>query len=515
MTAAHLHSVPEEPSRVVGYVRVSMSREEMISPSLQRAAIEEYCRRKEYILEEVIEDLDATGRSFARKGVQKAIEMVENSGIDVIVCWKFSRFGRNRLGWATNLDRVESVGGRLESATEDVDTSTSTGRFSRGMFAEIASWESERIGDIWRETHQNRIKNGLPHTGRPRFGYVYHRAVNAVKNCPQGCRKGECETGFQLDPETAPIVEEMYRRYLRGESMIAIAVWLNSRAIRTMRGNTWSQVAVRIFLDTGFAAGLLRVHDKACRCKTSDLCERSMYVPGAHEAIIDAEAWEAFRRERKRRATLPPRSHSPKYAVTGLVKCGRCGSKMGVTSPGGRVMACGKYVRSRECPGSWLSRAPLERMLLAWVGDVAAADVTKKAALMTARSTARTSATSDRKRLLREAQSLSTSLKNLTMDRVKGLVPQEAYIEVRDELVGQQQIVNEALDALAAERDQLTDPPVPVARDLMKRWHTLPPAVRRGLLAKLIKQVTVTSHGKGVVDVEVTTTWGEVVQLRR
>ncbi|MEV5711242.1 recombinase family protein [Actinoallomurus sp. NPDC052274] len=520
MTAARLHAVPDEPPRVVGYVRVSTAREEMISPELQRAAIEDYCRRRGYILDEIIEDLDATGRNFTRKGVQKAIERVENAGIAVVVVWKFSRFGRDRLGWATNLDRVESAGGRLESATEDVDTSTSTGRFSRGMFAEIAAWESERIGDGWKEAHQNRLQNGLPHTGRPRFGYDYHRATNASVACPQGCGRGECETGYRMNPETGAAVEEMYARFLRGESYLKIAVWLNSRALYTTGGKPWTDRVVRRFLDTGFPAGFLRVHDKACRCKTPQTCDRNTFYPGAQEPIINAKTWEAYRRDRKRRANLPPRVNTPTYATSGLVKCGRCGSGMTahtithhkVKKPG-YMLQCGKYHRSRECEGAWIARPRLEAMILGWVKKVAAADVTAKAALMTARSAARTTAAAERKRLLREAQGLAKALTNLTMDRAKGLVPETAYADARDELLQQQQTVNDALDRLADERDQLTDPPVPVARDLMKRWPTLPPAVRRDLLAKLIKQVTVISHGNGVADVKLITTWGEVVSL--
>lgn len=521
MTAARLHAVPEEPLRAIGYVRVSMAKEEMISPEVQRAAIEDYCRRRSYVLGEVIEDLDETGRNFTRKGVQKAIGLVESGDADAVIVWKFSRFGRNRLGWATNLDRVESAGGRLESATEEVDTSTSTGRFSRGMLAEVAAWESERIGDGWKEAHERRVRNGLPHSGRPRFGYDYHRATHAGKQCPHGCDVGQCDTGYQINPEIGPVVAEMYDRYLRGESCLKIAVWLNDRAIRTTLGKAWDDRNVRRFLDTGFAAGLVRTHDKACRCKTPQTCDRSIFHQGTHEPIISAKTWEAYRRNRKRRANLPARVESPVYPTTGLVKCGRCDSGMsahttmshGKKIPGG-MLQCGRYHRSRECQGAWIARPRLERMILDWVGKVAAADVNAKAAVMTARAAARTTAATDRRRLLREAEGLAKALTNLTMDRARGLVPESAYAEARDELLKQQETVSAALDRLADERDRLKDPPVPVARDLLKRWPTLPPAVRRDLLAKLVKQVTVISHGKGRVDVELTTTWGEVVSLQ-
>ncbi|KAB2341883.1 recombinase family protein [Actinomadura rudentiformis] len=520
MNTARLHAVPEEPPRVVGYVRVSTAREEMISPELQRAAIEDYCTRRGYILDEVIEDLDATGRNFTRKGVQKAIERVENSGAAVVVVWKFSRFGRDRKGWAINLDRVESVGGRLESATEDVDASTSTGRFTRGMLSEIAAWESERIGDQWREAHERRVKMGLPHDGRDRFGYLYHRRATAAVSCAQGCALGECEPGYVIDPETAPFAAEMYERYNGGQSHRAIAIWLNSQGIKTTVDKWWTDRTVRKYLATGFAAGKIRVHDRVCKCKSPQTCERNAYLPGAHKPIIDEKVWEFFQRNRNRRAKLAPRVETPVYPLSGLLLCGRCDGPLnchGIKHHGvykqGYMYYCARYHRARLCEGTWIARPRLESLILDWIEEVAAVDVNTKAELMTARAAARTAADAGRKRLLREGQQLAKALTQLTVDRAKGLVPEAAYREARDELVADQERVQNALESLADEKDRLADPPVRVARDLVKRWPTLPPAVRRDLLSKLVKQVTVTSHGQGTADVELLTTWGEVVSL--
>jgi DNA invertase Pin-like site-specific DNA recombinase len=107
--------------------------------------------------------------------VQAAIAAVERGEADEVVCWKFSRFGRHRHGWALNLHRIESVGGALYSATEDVDPFTSTGRFTRGMLAEIAAWESERAGEQWQEALALRIEAGLPKNGRAAGGAGYAR----------------------------------------------------------------------------------------------------------------------------------------------------------------------------------------------------------------------------------------------------------------------------------------------------------------------------------------------------
>lgn len=71
------------------------------------------------------------------------------------------------------------------------------------MMIEIAAYESERAGDQWREAHERRVRNGRPHRGKNRFGYAYD---------PE-------EKLYVPDPVTAPIVRDLYLRYVNGESI--------------------------------------------------------------------------------------------------------------------------------------------------------------------------------------------------------------------------------------------------------------------------------------------------------
>jgi site-specific DNA recombinase len=92
----------------------------------------------------VLEDLDLSGRFWQNRQFDAAISMLEAGDSDAIVVWRWSRVARNRLDWAVAVDRVGSVGGRLESATEPFDVTTATGRFARGMLAEFAAGNAAR-----------------------------------------------------------------------------------------------------------------------------------------------------------------------------------------------------------------------------------------------------------------------------------------------------------------------------------------------------------------------------------
>ncbi|HEY2644565.1 MAG TPA: recombinase family protein, partial [Galbitalea sp.] len=150
------------PPRAILYLRQSTYREESISLELQEFEGRAYAARNGYEVVGVEGDPGISGRTWNRPAVQRVMKMIDDGDADVIVLWKWSRLSRSRLDWAVAADRVESAGGRIESATEPIDATTSTGRFARGMMTEFAAFESERIGDVWRESHARRIRNGLP-----------------------------------------------------------------------------------------------------------------------------------------------------------------------------------------------------------------------------------------------------------------------------------------------------------------------------------------------------------------
>lgn len=142
--ARNLRAVTDTPPRAVIYVRQSTHKEESISLELQETACREYCIRMGYVVVEVIPDPGITGRTWIKRaGVQKAMACVENGDAEIIVLWRWSRLSRRRLHWAVATDRIETIGGRIESATEPVDTATAAGKFARGMLGEVAAFESE------------------------------------------------------------------------------------------------------------------------------------------------------------------------------------------------------------------------------------------------------------------------------------------------------------------------------------------------------------------------------------
>ena len=86
------------------------------------------------------------------------------------------------------------------------------------------------------------------------------------------------EQHYQPDPEKAPLVIEMFRRYAGGESITDIVEDLNARGIRTSKGNRFNKNSLaRIF---------------ANRRYIGEYSYKEIVVPNAIPAIVSKDIFE-------------------------------------------------------------------------------------------------------------------------------------------------------------------------------------------------------------------------------
>jgi site-specific DNA recombinase len=494
------------PIPAIGYVRVSMMREEAISPQTQRAAIEACAARKGYAVVAWAEDLDVSGRNFKRK-IMSLIARVKAGEAEAIIVWKFSRFGRQRKGNNLYIAELEEAGGRLVSATEDVDASTATGKFQRGVLLEVAAYESDRAGEIWAETYGWRVREGLPPFGRPRFGYRLEGRVRDEDD-PHRTRhvRGTAERYVPALAAGSEALASAYRAYIGGSGFHVIAGQLNAAGWQTAYGGRWRAQGVMDVLDSGFGAGLLRLHDPACRCKRKTSCPRRAWVRGAHEPVIDAGEWEAYRRRREEVTALPPRSREARYPVTGLVRCGHCRAAMvpsGYGSGGAALFTCSRRRQYGDCEGKpslSVSRITdaVREIVTEWAQDIdaAAIDAVRVAGQRDASAEiARLEDVLDRcdRRLVKHALDRSADVDGLVGDDVW----KQAAVILRAER-------DEAAADLAAARRALARGPsadvIPALKGLAADWDLLAPAALNRVLRGMVRRIVVYRDGEKTRD---------------
>jgi DNA invertase Pin-like site-specific DNA recombinase len=442
--------------RAVLYLRQSTFKEESISLELQETAGRTHAKQHGYEVVAVEKDPGISGRTFKRPGVARVMEMIERKEADVIVLWKWSRLSRSRLDWAVAADKVETLGGRIESATEPIDVSTSTGRFARGMLTEFAAFESERIGETWKEAHARRIRNGLPHHGLPRFGYNYSKT-----------------DGYTVDPDAGPVLREMYLRFIRGATIRELGDYAASQGFDKDGG--WRIDNTRRMLDRGFGAGYLFI------AKTG-------LVKGAHEPVITEAEWAAYRARRDSRGGRP-RAEASDYAYSGLVRC-YCGSRMAgatVARPNGR-----KYPRyiclDAQQKGNHervsISDRHVEKAVLKWLQGIAA-DLDANASAVEPK---RAQPNIERKKaqIMAEMSKNATRLDNLTLQMLDGNVDPDVYTRLMEKLKEEKAALESRHRLLEVNSTVQPAAAVPL---LLEGWQSRPARRKREVLASLVSKI--------------------------
>lgn len=458
-----LRPVPDSPPRAVLYLRQSTYREESISLELQETAGRDYCARQGYQVIDVLADPGISGRTWKRPSVQRAMSMLEEREADVIVLWRWSRLSRSRKDWALAADRADVAGGRIESATEPNDVSAA-GRFARGVMTELAAFESERIGEQWKEVQGSRVARGLPPGGKLPWGWRWG---------PGGA--------VEVDGDRGAVIADAYDRYLAGAGGRLLADWLNAEGWKPMHRDRWNSSTIVECLASPVHAGLI-VH-------------RGEALPGAHEGVVNEATWRAFGRERARRAAS--REARRKYLLSGIATCAACGSPM-------RGFSINHHPRQ---PGAWLAyrcvsegRGPHEGLgqwsialdfveagFLDWLREVADRVDEVDARIAASRDGGRAEA----HRLAREVAALDRQMTALTVQLAADVVPVGAYEAARDDIMGRRERLAELLaDAEAAIRDAPGDPRG-LARTMLTDWEEIDVESQRALIRQLVVRVDV------------------------
>lgn len=460
----------EKKPRAVLYLRQSTYREESISLDLQEIAGRDYCKQQGYRVIAVEADPGISGRTWNRPAVQRVMSMVEDKKADVIVLWKWSRLSRSRRDWALAVDKVELAGGRIESATEPLDVATSTGRLARGLMVEFAAFESERIGDVWREAHQRRIRAGKPANGKARWGYLYNKE----------------EQLHYPDPQVAPIVKETFERYIAGESIYSLVRWLNEKGVTTAPGygrsdslRQWSDRILRRTLSNGFQAGFFTAN--------GELHE------GVHEPIIDRATWELFNERMKSRST-PGQKPRSQYLLSGLLRCAKCGHTMtaGQFGRDGSVKyRCKGASDYRLHDGSYIMAPYVERLVLEWLEERSIENEPLQV---------QPDVSSEIKTKVAELSAINARLLKLSQDLVSDLMPTDIYQVLISEATSERQRLETELQSIrvASRRPEASK----LASDLMADWDILPVWGRREILKDLIQEIRVTTgRPRGIVEI--------------
>ncbi|GAB4050177.1 recombinase family protein [Catellatospora paridis] len=479
--------------KAVAYIRVSavMGREEMISPELQMFEIETFAKRNGLDIVHRVEDIDRSGRSFTKRRIDELIAGIESSQWKYVILWKWSRWGRNLQQSLLYLAITEQAGGVVRAATEDFDPTTSVGRFTRDQMLLIAELQSNQMGDSWKEAHSKRRRDGLPHTTQKRLGYTYNR-----------------ETGYIVQEDEAELVRDAYKQYVSGKSLVSLAAKWNARGLRTTQNKLWTDTSIRLMLDNGFAAGLIRERSDTQAGRRPEHFDR--WRRGAHRPIISEGVWKAYQRRRAETARLPVRHRRATHAFSALLVCGHeaCGRPMIAVKSGRKNYlnwSC-KYAKDTKVhPSNTISNARLESAVMEWIERESTnnGDVDEEAGRF-----ARADATAiEVGRLRGELSRLVMKRKRLLAAYTDGAVDEEDYKEQREEI---KLAISATSAELDAEEERLTTEgadPLPAFRTIRDEWGRFTTEERHHALKAVLHRIVIQPGPFGPEKVQPVTRW--------
>lgn len=290
----------------ITYYRYSSHRQGEQSIEGQRDAAERWARQNGYTIVKEYADREQTGRNDDREQFQLMLRELDRLHPDALILWKVDRMGRNKEEIAFNKYRCKRAGVKVVYTAENIP-STPEGVILESVLEGMAEYFSLQLS-------QN-VRRGM------RMSATKCQSTGGTH--PLGYRLG-ADKCFEIDPNAAAIVRQVFERYVAGESQPEIVDALNAQGLRTAVGRPFNHNSLRKILQNEKYIGVYTYNNGEVR------------VEGGIPAIIEPALFYKAQRimESNRRAPSHFHKNRADYILTDKLFCGRCGDKM--------IGACGR-----------------------------------------------------------------------------------------------------------------------------------------------------------------------------
>ncbi len=305
----------------------------------QRRECEEYAKAHDINIIGEYADRHISGKSTdGREQFQQMIKDSSTGRFDAVILYKIDRFARNRYDSAIYKARLKKNGVKVLYAKEAIPDGPE-GIILESLLEGMAEYYSAELAQ--------KIRRGMKESAIKCHATGGYQAL--------GYKVAKDKT-FIVDEDEAPIVQKIFAMFDEGQTTAAICEDLNAMGCRTSRGAVWNKNSLRTILRNEKYIGVY--------------ASQGIRVEGGVPAIIDRALFDRVQSRIAANYRAPGRYKAhEKYALSGKLYCGLCGSGMIGLSAHSKTGAihyyygCTKRAREKACDKQNIRRDVLDALV--------------------------------------------------------------------------------------------------------------------------------------------------------
>ncbi len=358
------------------YARVSTSKqvEKDLSIPDQVNQMRAWCQAQGHSVATEYVEAGASATDDRRPVFQRMIAeaAVVPSPFDAIVVHSLSRFFRDSVEFGLYERNLKRCGVRVVSITQQTSDDPS-GEMIRRIFSVFDEYQSKENGKHTLRAMRENARQGFFNGSRPPFGYL---AVDVQRSGNKGRKKQ-----LEVDGPEAVVVHRVFKLYRDGDrgrdlGLYGIAAHLNEQGL-LVRGHQWNKGRVhnvltnRAYIGEHYFNKWEKRGGAVRRLKPQEEWVRIKVEPIVADDLFTAVQEKLTSRSPER---VPPRVVNCPTLLTGLLKCGVCGSGMTLaTGKGGkyRYYKCAsRIIKGKDtCTSDNLPTEQVDRLILSSLAD--------------------------------------------------------------------------------------------------------------------------------------------------
>lgn len=211
----------------------------------QKNSLNRFADREEMVIVDIYEDAGKSGKFIeGRPAFKQMLSDIEYGlGIDYVLVYKLSRFGRDAADILNSLEHIQSFGVNLICIEEGIDSSQTNGKLLISVLSAVAEIDCENIIEQTMNGRKEKARQGGWNGGFAPYGYYLK------------------DKQLFIQEEEADALRTIFDRFVNGNmGFYKIANYLNLQGVKKVKRDNgtltqWSTHFIRMIIDNPVYSG--------------------------------------------------------------------------------------------------------------------------------------------------------------------------------------------------------------------------------------------------------------------